>query len=114
MAQFHVTYDVVTPESAEECDVAEAGFVDSHGRRVELEPEVCGDAAGKIKDACGMTLRQALNYVSGCFDRGGGPSFYEADVRIDYHTGAEERRALHVSDSVTAASLARITRLLRA
>jgi len=71
MAQFHVTYDVITPESAEQGDVAERGFIDSRGWHVELPDGVCGEPAGAIKDACGMTLREALNYVSGVWRMAG-------------------------------------------
>lgn len=112
-SRFNVTYDIVTPESAEHGDTAERGFIDSRGNQVELPDDCCGEPAGNIKQECAMTLREALNYAGGFERHGDGFSYYEADGRIDYHSGAEERRALHLPDNATAASVARIARLLR-
>ncbi len=109
---FHVTYDIVTPESAECGDVAEAGFVLPGNWRRELAPGVCGPEAGKVRDECALTLREAVNLVSGCFESGSdGYSYYESDWDVNYRTGAEERRALHLPDNVTAASVERVARL---
>ena len=113
MKNICVTYDIVTHELAEHGDVAERGFINAHGDHVELPADMCGEPAGKLRDECLMSLRDALKYVSGCWDSGGdGLSYYEADGSIDYRTGSEERRALHLPDNATAATVARIARLL--
>ncbi len=111
--QFHVTYDIVSHESAIAGDYESAGFVMPGNWHHELPADCCGPAAAAFKADCAMTLREALNLVSGIYDSGSdGRSYYEADSRIDYATGNEERRALHVPDNVSEASRARIARVL--
>jgi hypothetical protein len=113
MNKFCVTYDIVTPESAEHADVAERGFINAGGDHVELPPDMCGKPAGDLKETCLMSLRDAVKHVSGVWDSGGdGWSYYEADGRVNYRDGSEERRALHLPDNATAATVARIARLL--
>lgn len=107
----HVTYDIVTPESATRGDTAELGFVLPGGAHEILPAHVCGAPAGAIKAQCGMRLRDAIDLI-GCVETDGGGSFYETDGRQDYRTGTEERRALHLPDNATAASLGRVARLL--
>lgn len=111
--RFNVTYDIVTPESAEHGDTAERGFIDADGRQIELPDDCCGEPAGKIKQECAMTLREALQHAGGFERSDDGFSYYEADGRMDYYSGAEERRALHLPGNVTAASVGRIARLLK-
>lgn len=114
MRYFHVTYDIVTPESAEHGDAAERGFVQPGGWHHELKSETFGEPAGRIKDECALTLREALDLVNcgAMADGGDGDSFYEQDGREDYRTGATETRAFHISGKITDASRARIARLL--
>lgn len=83
---FFVTYDIVTPESAERGDYADG------------EEEV------------GMTLREAMSLCSPQEDAG--LWLVEVDGRADYRTGAEERRMLHPPRNITAASYARLAKLL--
>lgn len=109
MNRFHVTYDVVTPESAERGDIADCGFVTPDGP--ESVRQIWGEAAGKVKAACAMRLRDALQLVSPQ-EETGGAGFAEVDGRTDYRTGAEERRTLHAPDKITAASYARLRRVL--
>jgi hypothetical protein len=96
---FTVTYSIVTAESAEVGDVADAGFVD----------------AGEWRSAEPVQLRfaEAIALV-GCLHDIGNGSFYEVDFRLDRHTGEYERRTLHCSRATTESSLARIRRVLRA
>lgn len=101
-ARFTVTYDIVTSESAEDGDVAEAGFVCPGGWRFGADEDA--DVA--------VTLRDALRLV-GCVEDSG-TWFTETDGREDYRTGAVERRALHPPRNITPSSYARIARLLRA
>jgi hypothetical protein len=108
----HVTYDIVTEESAEHGDAAERGFVLPGGWHIELPDGVVGQEAGKVMDECAIDLREALNLISCVYD--GGSGLYETDPRQDYVTGAEETRALHLPDNITPASYARVLRLLKA
>lgn len=97
---FFVTYDIVTPESAERRDYAEAGYVQPGGWHAPADGE----------EEVGMTLREAMSLCSPQEDAG--LWFAEADGRADYRTGAEERRSLHPPRNITAASYARLAKLL--
>ncbi len=97
---FRVTYDIVTPESAEHGDTAENGFVYAGLgafplEQCDLPPE--------------MTLRDALQLASPQEDSGSW--FSEADGRDDYVTGANETRSIHPPANITAASYGRLRRL---
>jgi hypothetical protein len=92
-AKFEVgkTYDVVTPESAEEGDVEESGWV--------FEPVM-------------MSLRDTVREIEnlGAFEPDSWPmrmtgtriSLYQVDGDVDYGTGAETREALHIRGSASA------------
>lgn len=90
-----MTYDIVTPESAEEGDVAEAGY--------EWRP-------GEI------TVREALRLMAdnrgGYIDNGDG-SFYCPEALTDYSTGEVTSYAIHFG-GVTPSSLKRIARAVEA
>lgn len=105
MPLFNVTYEIVTPESAEQGDAAESGFI-----------------------AKGCTLREAIQYVRETrTNRVSGVECVECDespVRdprwitvsngMEFETGAYESRSLHLPDTLTAASRCRVARLLGA
>ena len=114
---FRVTYDIVTPESAEHGDFAGNGFLDANENRDAFREDgvECSDAERDriIAADHNMTLRDAIELLS-CLECDGGGSFYESDGRQNYRTGEEERRALHLPDNVTPASYARIVRALKA
>lgn len=112
MKRFHVTYDLVTPESAEHGDTEDNGFLDYCGARHTCAP-FYGERAQKLKDAVAMRLRDAINLIGHLESGGDGSSYYESDGRQKCRTGEEERRAFHVPRNATASSLARIQRLLR-
>ena len=86
-----VTYDIVTPESAENGDVAEAGYV-----------------------AEDVSLRDAIDAVGGvCYEHNGGYEWFtNCEYNLNYGTGAQESRSLHLPDGITGASRVRIGRLL--
>jgi len=100
MNKFSVTYEIVTPESAEYGDAEDRGWV--------------------VEDA---TLRDALEACNGCGcycepdssfrERPRWLTFYKVNegTREYYETGAEESRSLHIPDTVTVASARRIARL---
>ena len=103
--RFSVTFEIITPESAEHGDSADAGFI-----------------------ARDLRLREALEAVTGTrTSRVSGVDCVEAndsDVRAarwftvyngqEFETGANESRSLHIPDSVTGASRARLARLIGA
>lgn len=94
---FHVTYEIVTPASAECGEAYEAGFVQPGGMKTDDPGE-------------GMTLREALQLASPYEDCG--RWWQEIDGSDDYRTGANEVRAIHPPANITAASYHRISRLL--
>ena len=98
MKRFAVTYEIVTPESAEHGDAAERGY--------------CAPGGWHFDEPTPLTLSEAASII-GCVEDSGS-WFTETDGRQDYRTGAEERRSLHCPRNITAASYARIRRALRA
>lgn len=98
MAKFHVTYEIVTPESVENGEAEEGGFVQPGGWHTE--------------DSEGMSLREAVDLVDAGVMEDAGSWFVEVDVRVDYRTAAEERRSLHPPRNITPSSYARLRRLL--
>ena len=88
---YSVTYDIVTPESAENGDVAEAGYV-----------------------AENVSLRDAIDEVGGvCYEHNGGYEWFtNCEYNLNYGTGTQESRSLHLPDGITGASRVRIGRLL--
>ena len=95
--KFNVTYAIVTPESAERGDCAEQGFA--------LE-----DAG--LRDAIDSLFKTRTSRVDGI-------AFGEADygsARIgngmEFETGANETRTLHMPQRVTDSSRGRILRLI--
>jgi hypothetical protein len=98
--RFTVTYEIITPESAARCDVAEHGYVQPGGWHFDSTD----------LDEVSMDLRSAVALVDTLEDAG--RWFVECDGRVDYVTGAEERRALHPPRSITPASYRRLARLL--
>ena len=97
---FRVTYDIVTPESAESGDVAESGFIlPGAWRQSATEP-------GPVE----MRLRDAVRLCSPQEDSG--RWFSEVDGRTDYRTGAVELRHLNPPHNITPASYARLRRVL--
>lgn len=104
MNGWRVTYEIVTPESAEHGDAAEHGFIDADGSRI-------APLIGRPTPGVGMSFREAL--AEGAFRtlEDSGSWFTEADGRR-HSTGAEERRSLHPPETISAASYGRVARLL--
>lgn len=97
-AKFSVTYEVVTPESAEDGDTAERGFV--------VEDVSLRDALDEFD--CG-----AIEPSSWPVDFNWQHTWYtERDGRIDYLTGAVETRSFHLPKDLTPSTRRRIARLL--
>jgi hypothetical protein len=110
--RFHVTYDTVTPESAEHGDVEERGFVLPRDSLCDMSESPCGPAFVPIKAKHALTLREALDLLGLLESGGDGSSYYECDGRQNYRTGAETRYTFHLPDNATAASTERVARLL--
>lgn len=111
--RFHVTYEVVTPESAEHGDVAERGFVDADGTEYEMPPDMFGAAAGEFKARFDLTLRQAFDLIPrGLCMEDSGHWFSEADPGVDCRTGNSHALAFHPPDNITRSSYQRIAALL--
>ncbi len=96
--KFNVTYEVITPESAEHGDAEDRGF--------------------ELKDC---SLREAIDYMCGEGGIEGNSSVpeycnwitaYKADY--DYETGAETSYSLHFPDNMTVSSRIRVMRLVGA
>jgi hypothetical protein len=104
MNAFRVTYEIVTPESAEHGDSAEYGFVYPGAWQFPLEQ--C-DADPN------MRLREAID-LAGDRLEDSGRWFTQFDGRTNYETGAETRYSIHPPESITAASYGRLRRLLSA
>ena len=103
--KFQVTYEIVTPESAERGGVEECGFLNSRCLPVEA-------LIGRQTPGVDLTLREAVGLVSAPHLEDSGTWFTEIDGRHDYRTGAEERRSLPPPQSITEASYARLRRIL--
>jgi hypothetical protein len=106
--KFTVTYEVVTPESAEHGDYAEIGFVTPGDWKQELSTVPDGDRSME------MSLREAVDLfgVGACEDSGNW--FNQCDCITDYRPGAETRYSLHPPGNITGASYERLKRLLQA
>ena len=94
MAAFNVTYETITPESAEHGDAADRGFTRE-----------------------GVSLAEALAAIGfGRRDRGGFEDndrwFSTADPDRDYREGSETYYAIHPPETITPASYARVRRIL--
>lgn len=91
-----VTYDVVTPESAEHGDFADSGWT------VEKEPHTLRDALS--------VLRRYGPYDS-VSDTYNGVSMYESDADVDFRTGAATRYCVHIEGS--SRNIARLLKLAK-
>ena len=99
---FSVTYEIVTPESAENGDAEERGFIVQDATLREAL-----DAVGNTRtSACGGVEAIEPNSSHGHFDW---ITIYNG---MEHETGAQESRSLHIPGSVTMASRKRIAKLL--
>lgn len=103
MVKFAVTYEIVTPDSAEHGDAEERGYI-------------CQDVT--LRDAIGDLFGTRTSQVSGITAIESNDSRRESARWItvyngaEYQTGAHESRSLHFPDSLTAATRARLCRLV--
>lgn len=91
---FAVSFEVITPESAENGDFADCGF--------ELE----NVSLRRAVEECGLPLECSSSQVHyGCW-------YMQIDGSMDYSTGAYTRLSLHPPTNITEASARRLHRLL--
>jgi hypothetical protein len=95
---FHVTYDIVTEDSAADGDVAESGFYSRGG--------------WKHDDPSEWTLHEVVSQFGRNSLEDGGRSFYSVDSDTNYRTGEDTNYAVHPPRTITGASYARIRRIL--
>ena len=101
---FDVTYDVVTPQSAQDGEVAERGFIDK---------------GLSLRDAIKELHRTRTNLVDGVHaiecdvSRGNRYRLVNVVNGVEFETGAQETRYLHIPINATNASARRIARLAR-
>ena len=102
-----ITYEVITPESAEEGDAEERGFIEpKYNIRVPI------DEAMNHDDWPAESLEWSLTDAERFLGRGAmedsGSWFNTCDPERDYQTGAETYYALHPNRGVTGATYARL------
>ena len=100
---FSVTYEIVTAESAEQGDVDERGVVCQGASLREAVDSVqqtrtahCGGVEAVECDSSPRTRPHWVTVING----------------MEYRTGAQESRSLHIPESVSASSARRIARLV--
>ena len=105
MAGFNVTFEIVTPESAENGDAEEIGFIGT-GLTLRDAIEAVRDTRTSLVDGVEYILCDSIP----C-DR---PRWITVSNGMEYETGAHESRSLHIPSSVSDASARRIARMLGA
>lgn len=98
-----VTYEIVTPESAENGDADERGYI-SQG--VTLREAIEDVHATRTSQVSGIECVEANDSRPEC------ARWITVYNGAEYLTGAHESRSLHMPDSLTAASRARLVRLV--
>lgn len=89
MGLIRTTFEVVTPESAEEGDAAERGWVDETGERHTV--------AGAIRELEGCEASSSAFHP--------GIWYTEAEGTTDYETGAVTTRSYHLVASLSASNV---------
>lgn len=102
-ALFTVTYDIVTPESAENGDTEENGFI---AKRVPLREAFELVNATRTCHVDGVTCIETNEYPVRA------PRSVVIVNGMEFLTGAQESRSLHMPENITPASRLRIARLL--
>lgn len=103
MILFSVTFEIVTPESAEQGDYDESGFICEGSR---------------LRDAIDDVRSTRTNQVDGveCIEMSASNIAVADWISIrngmEFETGAWESRSLHIPNNVTTASRRRIARLI--
>jgi len=104
-AIFSVTYEIVTPESAEYGDSDESGFICEN---VTLRDAIAAVQSTRTSRCDGVTAIECDEAPVRS------PRWVTVFNGMEYETGAVESRSLHMPPSLTAATRRRIARLLGA
>ena len=100
---FNVTYEIVTPESAEHGDAEERGYI---AKSVTLREALELVFETRTSQCEGVTAIEADEYPVSS------PSWITVSNGSEYLTGASENRAIHFPDTMTAATRLRVARLM--
>ena len=104
MRTFTVTYEIVTPESAEFLsDVNSQGYISKGVRLREAIEDMLATRTNRVEGREAIVPSSSLDYYR-WIDVINGPEF---------DTGAQETRTLHLPDDITNASRGRILRLVK-
>ena len=102
---FSVTYDIVTPKSAECGDYDEVGYIVKDVPLRDAIEQVFSTRTQHVDGVLGVETNE-YPVVS--------PSWITVSNGVEYLTGAHESRSLHMPDNLTDATRCRIARLLGA
>lgn len=92
-----VTYEIVTPESAEQGEANERGYAEHGCTLREAVAYMCGEGGLEASDSEAGLARWLTAY----------------NTDEDYATGAETSHSLHIPERITASSRRRLYWLLR-
>jgi len=113
---WRVTWERVTPESAEHGDAEARGFVDRDGFRSRLEHKnrdyalTLREALEAVKES--SPTRASLSYVEASDSVASGARWITWGFSPDYSTGDSLSLSLHIPETVSGPSRARLVRLL--
>ena len=102
MTLFSVTYEIVTPESAEHGDTEERGYISRDSRLRDALADVQATRTSHVYGVEAIEPSSSGHYFDWVTIHNG----------MEYLTGARESRSLHIPDNVTSASRVRILRLM--
>ena len=108
MRTYSITFDVVTPESAEHGDFAETGYI------VKDRPIVIDEDCDAITAAVKLIQDNCGHVEASCSTIDRYTSWIQSDGGMDYSTGAETRHNVHLegySDAEMVAVAAGLTAL---
>lgn len=100
---FNVTYEIVTPESAEHGEADELGFIAENVNLREALEYVTGTRTSRVSGV------EAIEASDSDISRARWLTVYNG---TEFETGAAESRSIHFPPSLTASSKKRIARLL--
>ena len=99
MANFSVSYDIVTPESAEDGDAAERGYVAENVSLRDASQDFTRGRTSRADSGDGLEI---------------GDAWFTYRHGMEFETGAYETRYLHFPRTITPASHGRLARLMGA
>lgn len=103
--RFSVSFEIVTPESAEYGDAEERGWIMERGSLREAVEALFGTRT---------SLVGGIVYCEASDSDARGARWFRVGNAMEFETGATEERALHFPGNVTPASRARLCALLSA